>query len=94
MTPEEHFLFAVDGYMMNIRLKANNMRLQDKSLLQYTMPHMRYLIGRLHGVIFGMSAMLIDRGTFDRLDIEYAYASSINEASYLSDQYIYGDHMQ
>lgn len=89
LEPEAHFLLELDQFMNDLRQRVNELRLKP-ALLQYQMPHLQYLTGRIHGLVFGMARMFIYRGTHDSYRLEYARESAMNEANFLTSEYLHG----
>ena len=85
LRPADHFVIEMTKYMTDIRIAANRARLASPISRQYQLAHLRYLIGRLHGLRFGMSSMLIYGGSYDLLDWSDALA---NEADFLTQEYV------
>jgi hypothetical protein len=81
----DHFVMAMTRYMTDVRAEANSQRLYPLGHGNGT--HMTYLIGRLHGLRFGMSTQLIySAGSEGMAALEWA-DSLLHEADFLSGRY-------
>lgn len=60
LQPHHHFVLEVARHMTEIRAAANRVRL--RGLIQWEGAHLNYLVGRLHGYVFGMSSLAIYHG--------------------------------
>jgi hypothetical protein len=76
------FQIEVSEALSDIRKAANEAHGQP-DLLAYRLSGLRYMVGRLHGVVFGFARLLIFRaGTYD--DLEVITESAMNEANFLT----------
>jgi hypothetical protein len=83
LTPREHFMIEVDKFLQDIRRAANSERMSS-----WKNPgHLQYLVGRLHGCIFGFSSLAIFHGW--HYTYEEVGGAAMNEADFLCGQYQY-----
>ena len=88
VTPEEHFAIELEKFMRDIRASANEVRTTSQQ--EWQRAHLRYLIGRLHGLWFGSVSFLLwgcGHGVYDEC-AEMAEAA-MNEAEFLAGPYLY-----
>lgn len=86
MSISDSFQLEVSAALKDIRAAANTHKCNPE-LAPYRQSELRYLVGVLHGVIFGFSTLLIYRtGTFDELNV--IGDSARHEAEFLTGEYL------
>jgi hypothetical protein len=83
MSIEQNFLLELHKFMTDLRIEANKNRLRSFKNQQ----HLSYLVGRIHGLIFGLASALIYRGTYFADEIEMAHEAARTEADFLVGEY-------
>lgn len=85
---EQVFLLELHRFMVDLRAAANEARLRGG--VQWRRPHLQYLVGRIHGLVYGLSMYLISRGSIfdDAGPLDMARDSAMAEADFLIDAYL------
>ncbi len=88
LKPAQFFVIELNNFMQDIRTGANACKLNPTAGDIFLHAHLRYLTGRLHGLIYGFSSLLI-YGTDDYDEVSELSNAALNEATFLC--YAYHD---
>ena len=85
----DSYLIELESCLHEIREAANSHRAMQPESRQYDRPHLSYLTGKLHGVRFGFSTLLIYKaGTLYDDVVSDASDRAMSEADFLLGSYI------
>lgn len=87
LSPAQYFLIELHHFMLDIRQQADHAR-RSPFPEGYHTGHLRYLVGRLHGLVYGFSSLLI-YGTRDYDEVSEIYEGAMNEADFLTGPYLH-----
>lgn len=87
LKPAQFFVIELNDFMQDIRATANAAKRDPAAADMLLGAHLRYLRGRLHGLIFGFSALLI-YGTDDYDEVSELAQAASNEATFLCYGYL------
>jgi hypothetical protein len=83
LTIEQTFILELHKFMVDLRLAANEERLR-----KYKNPaHLNYLVGRIHGLVFGLASQLIYRDSYFDHPAGDARDAAFAEADFLTNAY-------
>ncbi len=89
LKPAQFFIIELNNFMQDIRTSANAAKRDPAAGDAFMVAHLRYLTGRLHGLIFGFSSLLI-YGTDDYDEVGELIQAASNEATFLCYEYLEG----